>query len=984
MKNKFLHRALCLFVSGTMLVNVGCKDYDDDIQDLSNRIDSAVTSISELRSLIEAGSVITSVEKTAGGVTVKLSDGSSYTLTNGEKGQDAVVWTIGDDGYWYKDNAKTDYKAIGIDGAKGDKGDKGDKGETGDKGDKGDKGDQGDQGLKGDKGEPGDKGDDGEPGNDGEDGVYYVPNTATGFFDIYKNGEKIDESDVQWTLSAGVTAVLEGNTLRLSNVSGTESDVVITLGAQLGSVEFVPEVMSSAVAYPTTTDEFYHIATYITEEKFAADRTFIPQNDKNKSNEVAMVYRLNPTDAYVKDAQAAFINRDVTTRSAFNDKKDLLNIVNESLKFGEAGDVTLLATVNPLALSEDINIAALQIWAGQNPVTSDYIHIASKAVTPVIANTKTTKVGEAAKEFYNRTKSIKGGENDAFVKTFVGNVGGAKAPHFSFKFDGSIDLKPLAALYTNTVKKYLDKIGFTGIRYEFSKPAEYKADDDTKTNQQAYITLTDGVVKVSDEYKTSAIGRTPIVRVDAYMTINGESGAEVLVASAYIKLEITVKDPEAEKDKEATTIKIADPMPVSYRDLPAAGKEISAMSWERISKELYDAEGLTSTNFWNYYGGNNKTYSVNVTVSGAAKTSTLIDTNVPSNQIFDTKADGVRVQINLNADAQTTSYLKVAVDDSILTDHTYGKGGAKYTVKVTIPSNDKTQHGDYVFTQEFTATDDCPHYEFNPMYHFTKSSSYGSIAGVKNNDIIVVKGKVDETTNAWVMKSTVSEHFINKNNVNIFGYYANDTDVRKVTGISFAWVENPVKDVTPATAQTADFDVALDGPMTSEYLVKAMRLTQTLENGEKCSYDYDIVFVNPFVAGNASALKIYGNGIGAQTVDAQPEVRVIDKDNDAIYTYDAKTKKLALSDKATGEYKVLDENVDVAYAFDENAGDYKTVKANMSKNSVLEVNADGIVTWSNEGATLGRNYSLTVVATVTFEDLSVVKCRIPVTLSTTK
>jgi len=961
MKNKFLHKALCLFLSGTMLASVGCKDYDDDIQDLNNRLDKAVASIQELRDLVEAGSVIEKVEKTDDGVTVVLSDGTSWTLTNGQDGQDAAVWTInGDDGYWYKDGVKTPYKAIGVDGKDGNDGK---------------------------DGEDGKDGNDGNDGNDGEDGIYYVPNPKTGHFDIYKNGEWVKDSGISYipsdSESAGIVAVMSGNTLTLSNLTDADGKLMepatIVLGSQLGSVEFVPEVMSSEVAYPTTTDEFYHIATYVSEEKFAADRTFIPQDGWDKSNEVAMVYRLNPTDAYVNGAVAAFINRDVTTRAAaFNDESDLLNVVEESLKFGDAGDVTLKSTVNPRAMSKDINIAALQVWAGQNPVTSDYIHIATKAIAPVIANTKSTVSGSAAVEFYNRTKSVKSGEDDAFVKQFVGNVGDANYPkHFSFKYDGSIDLKPLAALYTNDVKKYLTEIGFTGISYKFSKPSEYKADDDKKTNQQAYISLEDGVVKVNSEYNTSAIGRTPIVRVDAYMTSNG--GTEVMVASAYIKLSISREEVDVE-DKPANKIKIGETLTKNYRDMKeTADYMIADMPWDRISKEVYDVEGLTSANFWDSY---ENTYDVKVTASGAAKSDVLIDENVSADAAYDTKAKGVRVQINLNKAEQTSSYVKVSVDDTVLTDHTYGKGGAKYNVEITVKSKDPKVHGDFVFTQEFTMVDNHKFYTFNPLYHFTKSSSYGSIAGVTNDDIIVVKGQVKD--DAWVMSSVVSEHFIKKNNLNIFNYYANDTDVPKVTGIKFDWVDDPVEDVTPDTEQTADFEVALDGAMESEYLVKAMRLTQTLENGEECSNDYDIVFVNPFVAGSANTLKIYGNGVGEQTVNVEPEVRVMDKDSDAIYTYSVNDRKLVLSSKATGEYKVIDSKVKVAYAFDEESEDYKTVTANMSDGSVLDVDDAGVVTWKNEGATLTKDYKLAVIATVTFEDLSVVECKIPVTLSATK
>lgn len=53
----------------------------------------------------------------------------------------------------------------------------------------------------------------------------------------------------------------------------------------------------------------------------------------------------------------------------------------------------------------------------------------------------------------------------------------------------------------------------------------------------------------------------------------------------------------------------------------------------------------------------------------------------------------------------------------------------------------------------------------------------------------------------------------------------------------------------------------------------------------------------------------------------------------------------------------------------------------MSNNSKLSVDsATGVVTWYNEGTELVEDHNLTVIATVTFENLSVVKCEIPVTL----
>ena len=42
------------------------------------------------------------------------------SIANGKNGADADVWTIGEkDGYWYKNGVKTEYKAVGVDGAPG-------------------------------------------------------------------------------------------------------------------------------------------------------------------------------------------------------------------------------------------------------------------------------------------------------------------------------------------------------------------------------------------------------------------------------------------------------------------------------------------------------------------------------------------------------------------------------------------------------------------------------------------------------------------------------------------------------------------------------------------------------------------------------------------------------------------------------------------------------------------------------------------------
>ena len=120
MNKKFLSAilfgALMVGSAGTF---TSCKDYDDDIDSLQKQIDATNVTLGELQALIKSGAVITSVSSTNDGISIVLSDGKSYKLTNGKDGangtdgkdgvdgKNAVAWTIGADGYWYEDGVKT-------------------------------------------------------------------------------------------------------------------------------------------------------------------------------------------------------------------------------------------------------------------------------------------------------------------------------------------------------------------------------------------------------------------------------------------------------------------------------------------------------------------------------------------------------------------------------------------------------------------------------------------------------------------------------------------------------------------------------------------------------------------------------------------------------------------------------------------------------------------------------------------------------------
>ena len=114
---------------------------------------------------------------------------------------------IGDDGYWYVNGEKTDYKAAG------EKGDKGDPGEAGAVGEKGDKGDPGAPGKDGSNGSAGANGEDGKDGIDASTGGLL----PTIYDDRYEESPDI----VETTVTAGE---VESGRLGQSNYSDYASD----------------------------------------------------------------------------------------------------------------------------------------------------------------------------------------------------------------------------------------------------------------------------------------------------------------------------------------------------------------------------------------------------------------------------------------------------------------------------------------------------------------------------------------------------------------------------------------------------------------------------------------------------------------------------------------------------------------------------------------------------------------------------------------
>ena len=101
MKRKFVKVMFFGALALSTVTYVGCKDYDDDIDNLQTQIDANKASIADLQAKVNAGEWVKKIDPITGGFKVTFNDGKSYDIVSG------------------------------ADGAKGNKGDKGDTGATG-------------------------------------------------------------------------------------------------------------------------------------------------------------------------------------------------------------------------------------------------------------------------------------------------------------------------------------------------------------------------------------------------------------------------------------------------------------------------------------------------------------------------------------------------------------------------------------------------------------------------------------------------------------------------------------------------------------------------------------------------------------------------------------------------------------------------------------------------------------------------------------
>ena len=492
---------------------VSCKDYDDDIENLQGQINANAEAIKTINDLVAKGSVISSVEPTANGIIIKLSDGKSYTIENGKDGNDgkpADVWTIGEDGFWYKNDQKTEYKAVGSNGTNG---------------------------------------------ADGVNGGFYRPNTATGNFDyvvVGKDGkETVTDSGIAWKVGGNnITAVVTDGDVILQGVPGIpDGKVVIPRNNVLRSLVFVPEVYVEGIPGM----RYYNVAytRQDLDKKNTKNEAFkdIKDGAVELNRGILAQYHVNPSCVNKSELQVLNLatrnvpyltarSADFEAKATYKDFKD--GLLTVGIELGKGVSSWLDQNTN-----DSVPVAALQvIREGKDTITSDYATLYKAAVKNVRIANPNAKAEEHYRFAINdntlKSKDPKVVLGDKIVWNETPQD--YKDCDTTLVDGSSLDLMSLVSahgLMENQDCAKLDTETY-GWTWKFEVVTGYVLGVN-KTPQDKFVALeADGhtlkTTVYGDDSQGAAIGRTPIIRV----TLIDEAGK--IVSGAYIKLQIVKED----------------------------------------------------------------------------------------------------------------------------------------------------------------------------------------------------------------------------------------------------------------------------------------------------------------------------------------------------------------------------------------------------------------------------------------------------------
>ena len=584
MKRKYFSVLLmgALAIASTSMVT-SCKDYDDDINNLQAQIDALSKTLSELQTKINDGSILKSVESDGNGgikVTVtKNGTDTSYNIKQGEQGaagKDADVWKIGEDGYWYKNDSKTEYKALGTNGEKG---------ETGAAG---------------------------AAGAAGKDGKYYVPNPGTGTFWVYGDGDKAAyDSKIVYTATNEdvITAVWDNDNLTLTNVAGAPGKkIVVSLSSALKGLVFDPDFYYAGIEAFDFATYKYNPATVKAvnaDGDYSKDAPTVADDAFTYAPDLAATYFLNPSNAKMSNdaAKYSFIayNKDYTRAAA--DYGSTFKV--ESADLTTKGKVTVHAKYNGNAIkniaeNNQVTVLALQYTSGDSVVTSDFAAIKASTYSNLVLNNPTLQhVDAIPSHLYQTAKDAIG--HDAQIHVAWNSKGIDLREYVNTDRTYDKDETPTCKAWDkNAAEGLVEKSGF---KYSFELVGYKSGANETSQSAHAAIasngyTLRPQMTAGGKQQAYGAaqneatIGREPLVRVILKDTVNNK-----IAAVGYIKVVIdkTVAENKAE---EVDLVTVNKPYTIACGD---NNIDLQKVTWAQVEEQLYAKLNMSKEAFEDAY-----------------------------------------------------------------------------------------------------------------------------------------------------------------------------------------------------------------------------------------------------------------------------------------------------------------------------------------------------------------------------------------------
>jgi outer membrane murein-binding lipoprotein Lpp len=326
-------------------------------------------------------------------------------------------------------------------------------------------------------------------------------------------------------------------------------------------------------------------------------------------NEQNLVYRFNPTTADVSKTTWKFINTsarvDAPGQGAPGDQTTLFavptytsnNDGSGTFKLKVAGTWPTLAAGNEVLIALQAN--GKDFYSGNaSSVVSDYAKVSTTQYNAFISDAKKSSATANTYVHYRVPSSVTNPNPNTDLPILTA------ANDFDLVIGTPVDLDDLVwatADKGGVAERRFETYGFNDYKYQFSLP-NYLGDD-AVTNQNSFVTLNaENVLSVNTG--SSVLDRNPVVLVKLL------SAGDKLVAQSYIKFKIvaTPGTPPGKKPTVKDTIKMASAISYAtlFKDNTAgvSGGDMTdlVLTWNRINDNIYNKLGLTHNQFQATYG----------------------------------------------------------------------------------------------------------------------------------------------------------------------------------------------------------------------------------------------------------------------------------------------------------------------------------------------------------------------------------------------